>query len=735
MEIGPGFRAVVVLVSCVLTTSGLARAQDSVSARQTEYLVTLGRLWATIKYFHPSIDESRPELWDNAALAAIPLALAAESTEQFVSAARAMVATLGDSVTRVERVAPPAPSAVPLGFVRAERRGRTLIVTSGPVPGDPLDSAAALAPALNDVDVLLFDLRAGAVHPWLFSLRMVSTTAIPFPAHRFRMHFGNVTPRGAEDTAYFSGLVTRSAPVPGVLGDRDLRAVFLVRDSSQVPLLAAALQAAGRAHIVAESAIDDRHIARHAMTRHHVLPLVDGWVAHVRTSEMLHADGTVGLRADAVVSGDGLKVALDAAEGRVPHAVRPVAAAGYRAKAPELPYRGDAYPAPALRVLAAFRVYGVFEWLYPYKHLIGREMTDVLEDALPRLLAARDARQYHLAVAEMVAHVGDTHATVDSQTLSAEWGNAMPPLALRPVEGRAVIVRLTDPIAEQAGASVGDVVDVVDGEEAGKRLAYLSRYISASNVGALKRDAVNRLLRGPHGSVARLVVTKADGTTREVQLERRASFMRPSLAAAADQTVKVLPQEIGYIDLRRLMPHEVDAAFATVAQTRGLIFDMRGYPNDTRYLVAERLTGGGRIHSGTVTFPVALEPGTRTETRLEIDAPSRASPRRYAGRTVMLIDDRAQSQSEATALLLKSSAGTVMIGSPTTGALGEGSNFTVPGGLSIGLTGTSVTFADGTAVQRVGVQPDVVATPTIAGIRAGRDEVLERAIEFLVLGR
>jgi hypothetical protein len=65
MEIGPGFRAVVVLVSCVLTTSGLARAQDSVSARQTEYLVTLGRLWATIKYFHPSIDESRPELWDN----------------------------------------------------------------------------------------------------------------------------------------------------------------------------------------------------------------------------------------------------------------------------------------------------------------------------------------------------------------------------------------------------------------------------------------------------------------------------------------------------------------------------------------------------------------------------------------------------------------------------------------------------------------------------------------------
>jgi C-terminal processing protease CtpA/Prc len=308
----------------------------------------------------------------------------------------------------------------------------------------------------------------------------------------------------------------------------------------------------------------------------------------------------------------------------------------------------------------------------------------------------------------------------------------MPPLALRPIEGRAVIARVTDPIAERAGVSVGDVVDTVDGEPADARLAHLSRYISASSAGALNRDAVNRLLRGRNGSVARIVVTKADGTRREVRLERRTAFMQPSLAAAADQTVKVLPQDIGYIDLRRLMPHEVDAAFATVADTKGLIFDMRGYPNDTRYLVAERLMDRGSIDSGTVTFPVALEPGTRSETRLQISSAVRASRGRYAGRTVMLIDDRAQSQSEASALLLKSSAGTVMIGTPTTGALGEGSNFSVPGGLGIGLTGTSVTFADGTVVQRVGIQPDIVAAPTIAGVRANRDEVLDRAIEFLL---
>ena len=34
-------------------------------------------------------------------------------------------------------------------------------------------------------------------------------------------------------------------------------------------------------------------------------------------------------------------------------------------------------------------------------------------------------------------------------------------------------------------------------------------------------------------------------------------------------------------------------------------------------------------------------------------------------------------------------------------------------------------------LQRIGLQPDVVVRPTVAGIRAGRDEVLERALGII----
>jgi C-terminal processing protease CtpA/Prc len=42
-----------------------------------------------------------------------------------------------------------------------------------------------------------------------------------------------------------------------------------------------------------------------------------------------------------------------------------------------------------------------------------------------------------------------------------------------------------------------------------------------------------------------------------------------------------------------------------------------------------------------------------------------------------------------------------------------------------------VYYPDGRETQRVGIVPDVVVTPTIKGIREGRDELLERAVQLI----
>jgi hypothetical protein len=56
-------------------------------------------------------------------------------------------------------------------------------------------------------------------------------------------------------------------------------------------------------------------------------------------------------------------------------------------------------------------------------------------------------------------------------------------------------------------------------------------------------------------------------------------------------------------------------------------------------------------------------------------------------------------------------------------------------GLWFTFTGHDVRHADGRQLQRVGLTPQILAEPTIAGIRAGKDEVLDRAVQWLRTGR
>jgi C-terminal processing protease CtpA/Prc len=56
---------------------------------------------------------------------------------------------------------------------------------------------------------------------------------------------------------------------------------------------------------------------------------------------------------------------------------------------------------------------------------------------------------------------------------------------------------------------------------------------------------------------------------------------------------------------------------------------------------------------------------------------------------------------------------------------------TLPGGIFVRFTGQAVSHADGRPLQRVGLIPDVEAAPTVNGLRAGRDEVLEAALQDL----
>ena len=114
----------------------------------------------------------------------------------------------------------------------------------------------------------------------------------------------------------------------------------------------------------------------------------------------------------------------------------------------------------------------------------------------------------------------------------------------------------------------------------------------------------------------------------------------------------------------------------------------------------------------------------------------RLQPRQphFSGAVVILADESSLSQAEYTTMALRAAPNAVVVGSTTAGADGNVSLIPLPGGITTLISGFGVFYPDRTPTQRIGIVPDLEVRPTIAGVRAGRDEVLEAGVSY-VLGR
>ena len=102
--------------------------------------------------------------------------------------------------------------------------------------------------------------------------------------------------------------------------------------------------------------------------------------------------------------------------------------------------------------------------------------------------------------------------------------------------------------------------------------------------------------------------------------------------------------------------------------------------------------------------------------------------------TKSVVDETSMSQAEYTSMAFRAAPRAIVVGSTTAGADGNVSFFILPGGLRTGISGTGVFYPDKRPTHGIGIVPNVEVRPTIAGIRAGRDEVLEEALRQ-ILGR
>jgi len=103
----------------------------------------------------------------------------------------------------------------------------------------------------------------------------------------------------------------------------------------------------------------------------------------------------------------------------------------------------------------------------------------------------------------------------------------------------------------------------------------------------------------------------------------------------------------------------------------------------------------------------------------------------YPYKVVVIVNEYTQSQAEDHTFFYYLAPQVTIIGSTTAAANGAVFTFPLPGGITTSMTGLGMYYPDGTCMQRIGVKIDEEIKPTIAGIKSGRDEPLERAISIV----
>lgn len=395
----------------------------------------------------------------------------------------------------------------------------------------------------------------------------------------------------------------------------------------------------------------------------------------------------------------------------------------------EKPYKDSIFPSAELRLLGLARYWNIVNYFYPYKYLIGEDWNHVLLDMIPKFKTPKDTLSYHLAMLELSAKLNDSHAYVSTNLTKQYFGVKWAPFIFRIIDQKAIVTDLyNDSLCKLNDIQRGDVFISVDHVSIDNIIKDRIKYIGASNEVTRLRYFNNAIFNGMTDTV--IVSFERNGVISEKKLARYLfkDFHFNGSDLPTHDTVKILEANIGYVNLGWLQPGNVSQALDRVKNTKAIIFDVRNYPNGTMYEIADFLNKD-KMPFSKFTKPDLSYPGVYQYKPLLYCG--KKNDAAYPGKVVLLCNELTQSHAEFTLMALQTAPKVICIGSQTAGADGNVSEFTFPGGYKTFFTGLGVYYPDGRETQRIGIVPDVEIQPTIAGIKAGKDEVLDKAIQMI----
>jgi len=370
----------------------------------------------------------------------------------------------------------------------------------------------------------------------------------------------------------------------------------------------------------------------------------------------------------------------------------------------------------------------------------------------PRAERATSDDQVRGIVREMLERVGQSHFAI----LPAPVASAIASSTVRPEDvgtlgfdvrllGQRLIVTRVDPLgpAANAGVRAGWTLTRVGSRAVDSALASLGD--APTNVRGFRAWALGTaLLRGQAGEDADLGFLDATNTPLSRLLVRGPERGQPVklghlptlFARLEDRRVQRAGRAIGIIEFNVWMTpvsRQYDEAMDRLRDTTGIVIDLRGNPGGVLTMVMG-------LSGHFVTEGVNLGTITTRDSSLKLVANPRfvgtaGQPvRPFAGPVAILVDDGSYSASEIFSGGMQAIGRARIFGMRTAGGALPAVLERLPGGDVLQYAIGDFVTANGQRIEGRGVVPDQVVEPSREDLLAGRDPILDAALDWIVKG-
>ncbi len=367
--------------------------------------------------------------------------------------------------------------------------------------------------------------------------------------------------------------------------------------------------------------------------------------------------------------------------------------------------------------------WNVFQHFYPYFDVANTNWHEDLKAALKRAYTDQTEIDFERNLKLLTASLKDGHIRVGWHQSQEKY---QPPIRWEWIENKLLITQVGD---SSSAVKVGDIVTEIDGKSPEDFFSEVNKYISAPTKGWLDYRARWESLLGPKDSEIQLGLLRSDNSTVVTRLLRTQNSREGMDFLPEKPGIMQAAKNVMYINLDKASMADINKAMPLLQKSKAIICDLRGYPKGNvdllEYLLPINDTSTQWMQVPQITYPDQEKILSYRKSSWQLVA---KQPRLKA-KVIFITDGRAISAAEGYLSYVEHYKLATIVGQNTAGTNGSFNVFVMNGNYGISWTGTKVQKLNNTQFHGIGIRPHVHVEKTIKGVRANRDEFLEKALQ------